>query len=146
MTVPESSVHSIIIAEDDPDDRLMVRDALERCETRYVLRFAENGADLLDMLRHAGAFANTPLSPPPGLILLDLNMPKVTGLEALRAIKADVRLSAIPVVIWTTSQSAVERDASYRDGAAQFLTKPDLFKEMERALCEIAHTWLHRAP
>ncbi len=133
---------TILIADDDPDDRQMIGDALGKCARPYQLRFAENGAEVLEYLGHTSGDDDAPPLPRPDLILLDLNMPKMSGLEALRALKADARFKAIPVVIWTTSRSAEERDASYRAGADQFLTKPARLKEIEEMLCGVAHALL----
>ncbi|MDZ4812626.1 MAG: response regulator [Pseudomonadota bacterium] len=142
MSVLDPSIATLLIADDDPDDRPAAQEALGNCDPRCVLPFAENGAELLDILNNTSAFVEVPGGPLPGLILLDLNLPKMTGLEALRAIKADSRLCTIPVVVWTTSHAVEDRDASYRDGAAQFLIKPYRFQEIEHVLCKVARTWL----
>lgn len=114
---------TILIADDDADDRRMVEEAFSCCEARYVLQFAEDVADLLEWLRHIDPSVATKQTSLPDLILLDLNMPRMNSLEPLRAIKADSRCCAIPVVVWTTSHSAADRDASFWDGAEQFFVK-----------------------
>lgn len=137
-----SPTHTILAAEDDPDDRALMREALELCVSCCNLKFAENGADLLDYLHQTLPEPDSPAAGLPRLILLDLNMPRMSGLEALRAIKADTRFRSIPVVIWTTSDSVRDKEASFKEGAERFLTKPSSFGEMERMLCEVACTWL----
>lgn len=133
---------TILVGDDDPDDRLLVEEALGNCTPCYALRFAEDGVELMDYLRHKGAFADVARSPLPGLILLDLNMPRMSGREALRAIKSDAQLRSIPVIIWTTSHAEEDIEASYRDGADRFVTKPTTFVELQHVLCALAHTWL----
>lgn len=143
MNALSPALGTILIADDDADDRLMVQEALGNSNLHCVLQFAEDGAELLDRLNRTGPFADLTMTSLPELILLDLNMPKVSGLEALRAIKADARLRAIPVIVWTTSHCVEDRDASYRAGAELFLTKPTQFNEMEQLLREMARSWLH---
>src|ERR1044072_6451615 len=96
---------TLLLAEDDPDDRLLTREALEKTRLASDLRCVEDGEELLDYLRRRGKFADPSQSPRPGLILLDLNMPRKDGREALREIKNDPKLRAIPIVILTTSKS-----------------------------------------
>src|SRR6185369_14999471 len=92
----------IIMAEDDADDRLLVRDALEECHWNADIRFVENGEELLDYLLRRGKYRQLEQSPRPGLILLDLNMPKKDGREVLLDIRANGELRRIPVVVLTT--------------------------------------------
>ena len=94
---------TILMADDDDDDRLMARDALAEGRAASDLRFVGDGEELLHYLRREGPYADPAAAPRPGLILLDLNMPKVDGREALAAIKGDPALRSIPVVILTTS-------------------------------------------
>jgi len=96
---------TILVAEDDPDDRLLARQALEQSRLIGDLRFVEDGEELIDYLHHRGNYSDPGTSPRPGLILLDLNMPRKDGREALREIKSDPRLRDIPVVVLTTSKA-----------------------------------------
>ena len=93
----------ILMADDDADDRLLAKDALAECKLPGELHFVENGEELLDYLNRRGRFTQMATSPRPGLILLDLNMPKKDGREALREIKNNPDLRKIPVVVLTTS-------------------------------------------
>src|SRR5437016_7036542 len=117
-----AKLNVIVMAEDDADDRLLVKDAMAECHLEADLRFVENGEELLDyLLRRGKHFSN---SPRPGLILLDLNMPKMDGREALKVIKADADLRRIPVVVLTTSRADTDIDGIYELGANSFISKP----------------------
>lgn len=131
----------ILLADDDPDDRMMTRDAL--LETRFVndLYFAVDGADLLDYLYQRGKF-NASNAPRPGLILLDLNMPKIDGREALRIIKSDRHLRRIPIVVLTTSKAEEDILQSYDLGVNSFICKPVAFKELVAIARELGNYWL----
>jgi len=120
----------ILMVDDDPDDFYLLREAFEECGIGNDLRLVSDGDELLDYLRRSGAFAHLLAAPLPGLILLDLNMPKKDGREALREIKADDGLRHIPIVVYTTS--AEERDVleSYKMGASSYVTKPRTFGDM----------------
>src|SRR5437763_1448340 len=93
----------ILMAEDDPDDRFFVAQAFQELGRYGDLRFVEDGQELMDYLRRLGKYADPMLSPRPMLILLDLNMPRKDGFQALLEIKTDPDLNLIPVAIWTTS-------------------------------------------
>jgi two-component system response regulator len=136
---------TIWVADDDQDDRLIANEALASCATPYAMRFAEDGAVLLESLRDA--LTGIEQKPPvlPGLIILDLNMPGMSGLEVLRELKSDARLRGIPVIVWTTSRADADREASFRNGANDFLVKPNTFPEVKTALCNLARTWLSPA-
>lgn len=114
----------ILLADDDAEDREMTRKALHSNKLANELFMVEDGEQLLDYLHHRGAFAAPALSPTPGLILLDLNMPKMDGREALAAIKADPMLRRIPVVVMTTSQAEHDIARTYDLGSNSFITKP----------------------
>src|SRR5687768_7166579 len=96
---------TILMADDDMDDRELARAAMEENRLANELRFVENGEELLDYLYQRGRFTDPKSAPRPGLILLDLNMPRLDGREALRALKSDPSLKRIPVVILTTSKA-----------------------------------------
>src|SRR3954470_19676247 len=115
---------TILMADDDPDDRELTREAFEESRVANDLRFVEDGEELLDYLKRRGKFADPALSPRPGLILLDLNMPKKDGREALEEIKGDPNLCTIRVVILTTSKAEEDILRSYNLGAASYITKP----------------------
>src|SRR3712207_3683647 len=96
---------TILLADDDEDDRVMTRDALRDARLHNDLRFAIDGVDLMDYLYRRGRHSDPARSPRPGMILLDLNMPRMDGREALREIKQDPDLRSIPVVVLTTSKA-----------------------------------------
>jgi len=101
---PSAKSIVILMADDDADDRLLAKDALTECRLSNELHFVENGEELLDYLLRRGNYTSLGDAPRPGLILLDLNMPKKDGREALKEIKADPELRKIPVVVLTTSR------------------------------------------
>ncbi|OHE81222.1 MAG: two-component system response regulator, partial [Lysobacterales bacterium GWF1_69_6] len=123
MNTPRQPI-TILMADDDPDDRLMTQEAFTECRLGNPLKFVADGEELMDYLHHRGDFADELAAPRPGLILLDLNMPRKDGREALREIRADPALRGIPVVILTTSKAEEDVVRSYRDGVNSFITKP----------------------
>src|SRR5205807_5292916 len=117
-------------ADDDDDDRLLAQDALRESKLEGDLRFVENGEELLDYLNHRGKYQNPADAPRPALILLDLNMPRKDGREALREIKADPELKRIPVVVLTTSKAETDVGTIYELGANSFISKPFQFEAL----------------
>ena len=130
----------ILLAEDDPDDRLLLQEALQEGRLANELTCVEDGEELLDYLHQRGKWAGG--APRPGLILLDLNMPKLDGREALRAIKADPSLRQIPVVVLTTSKAEEDVLRSYDLGANSFITKPVTFQSMVDLMRVLGSYWL----
>ncbi|WNG32702.1 response regulator [Archangium minus] len=118
---------TILMADDDPDDRDFARTAMQESRLVNELRFVEDGEELLDYLHRRGRFADPKDSPRPGLILLDLNMPRKDGREALKEIKSDPSLKLIPIVVLTTSKAEEDILRSYNLGANCFITKPVTF-------------------
>ncbi len=115
----------ILMAEDDPDDRLLSKEALQEAHLANDMRFVIDGEDLMDYLYQRGRYCEDPEKcPRPGLILLDLNMPKKDGREALEEIKADPNLRCIPVVVLTTSKAEEDILRSYELGVSGYVTKP----------------------
>jgi two-component system response regulator len=114
----------ILMADDDPDDCMIVRDAFKQVTTGIDFTCVENGIELLDYLKRQDKYAGEPVPELPHLILLDLNMPRKNGKEALKEIKADASLSAVPIVIFTTSSEKKDIDLCYKLGASAFITKP----------------------
>lgn len=133
---------TILIGDDDPDDRFLVEEALTESDPSYPLRFAQDGVEVMNYLNRIGPFADEAVYPTPSLILLDLNMPRKDGREALREIRSNARLRGIPVVVWTTSRAEEDAQASYRDGANRFVTKPSNFQEIQAVLRELTQTLL----
>ena len=132
---------TILMADDDDDDCLLTRAAFQRAQIANELRFVHNGEELLDYLHRRGAFADPQSSPRPALILLDLNMPRKDGREALRDIKASPALRRIPVVVLTTSSAAEDVNNTYDLGANSFVTKPTSFEGLVEAVRLIGRYW-----
>ena len=131
----------ILMADDDEDDRLLARDALAESRLHNDLRFVCDGVELMQYLRREGPFADPALSPRPGVILLDLNMPRKDGREALEEIKADPDLRRVPVVVMTTSQAEEDIARSYDLGASSFITKPVTFEGLVRVMRGLGTYW-----
>jgi len=132
---------TLLLAEDDPDDCLLVRQALEKCRPTSDLRCVEDGEELLDYLRRRGKYGDPKQSPRPGLILLDLNMPRKDGREALREIKGDPKLRAIPIVVLTTSKSEEDVARAYNLGVNSYITKPVRFAALVEVMQAIGKYW-----
>jgi CheY-like chemotaxis protein len=132
----------ILMAEDDPDDRLLVREAFEESRLLNELRFVEDGEELLDYLRRQKGYADPESAPRPGLILLDLNMPRKDGREALREIKADPELRRIPVVVMTTSRAEEDIFRSYDMGASSYISKPVTFERLVELMKSLGNYWI----
>lgn len=131
----------ILMADDDADDRLLAQDALAECSATSELHCVENGEELLDYLRRRGRYADPASSPRPGLILLDLNMPKKDGRESLREIKQDPDLKRIPVVVLTTSRADTDISRIYDLGANSFITKPVSFDSLVEVMRVLNRYW-----
>ncbi len=132
----------ILMADDDADDRMLTHDALEESRVLNELRFVEDGEELMEYLTRKGKYANPEDSPRPGLILLDLNMPKKDGREALKEIKSDPNLRRIPVVIMTTSKAEEDIFRSYDFGASSFITKPVTFDRLVELMRTLGEYWV----
>jgi len=134
---------SILICDDDEDDRMLTRQALEAAHISNDLCFVEDGEQLLDYLYQRGRYAGEKgLAPRPGLILLDLNMPRMDGREALKLIKEDPSLHDIPVVVLTTSALSADVARSYQLGVNSFMTKPVTFTGLVAAMNVLGRYWL----
>jgi CheY-like chemotaxis protein len=133
---------TVLMADDDADDRQMTREAFDQCLVANDLRFVEDGAELLDYLHHRHRFAERAISPRPGLILLDLNMPKMDGRAALREIKADPRLKGIRIIVMTTSKADEDIVRAYQLGADSFITKPATFTALVDVIKTMGRYWL----
>jgi CheY-like chemotaxis protein len=133
---------TILIADDDADDRLMAKEALEECRLTNHLDFVEDGVELLNYLRGKGRYAAKGAARRPGLIILDLNMPKMDGREALREIKADPSLRRIPVVVMTTSKAEEDIYRTYDLGVNSFITKPVTFEGLVSVMRAMGRYWI----
>jgi CheY-like chemotaxis protein len=133
---------TILIADDDEEDRVLTEEALAAARLVNELRFVVDGQDLMDYLRREGRYAGTNgEAPRPGVILLDLNMPKLDGREALAEIKADPELKPIPVVVLTTSRAEADILRSYELGVNSFITKPVTFAGLVEVMQGFSRYW-----
>ncbi|KAA1150563.1 response regulator [Pseudoalteromonas fuliginea] len=133
---------TILMADDDEDDRLLTQDALAESRVLNELHFVEDGVELLEYLERRGKFEDKAVSPRPGLILLDLNMPRMDGREALEAIKSNPNLKGIPVVILTTSKQEEDMVKGYNLGAASYITKPVTFDGLVELMKTLGRYWV----
>ena len=129
----------ILMADDDADDRMLAKEALEESRVLNELHFVEDGEELIEFLKQRGKYADAPR---PGLILLDLNMPRKDGREALKEIKADSGLRRIPVVVMTTSKAEEDIFRSYDLGASSFITKPVTFDRLVELMRTLGQYWV----
>jgi CheY-like chemotaxis protein len=164
MTIPHKPI-VILVADDDEDDRWLMQEALQENQLATEIRFVVDGEDLMDYLYQRNQYANCDPNPPdpnspntnppdpnlpsanptlaprPSLILLDLNMPRKDGREALKEIKADPLLRQIPVVILTTSQAEEDISKTYDLGVSSYITKPVTFEAMVDILKTLSKYW-----
>lgn len=132
---------TILLADDDSDDRILAQQALEESRLANDLRFVEDGEELMEYLFRRGRYADPSTSPRPGLILLDLNMPRKDGREALREIKANESLRQIPIVVLTTSKAEEDIYRSYDLGVNSFITKPVSFEGLVDVMKVLNKYW-----
>jgi two-component system response regulator len=137
-----SPVGPLLCAEDDPDDRLLVKDAFAGVRLVNDLRFVSDGEELLDYLLHRGKYWDKRTNPRPLLVLLDLNMPRMNGREALARIRSEPSLKSLPVVVLTTSSSREDVDAVYAIGGNSYIVKPVTFDGLVRVAEELGRYWL----
>ncbi len=131
----------ILIADDDEDDRMFTKEAFEENYLLNEIRFVNDGVELIDYLKRRDKFTNPADSPRPGIILLDLNMPKMDGREALKEIKSDPLLRSIPVVVLTTSKAEQDVLQTYDLGVNCFITKPVAFSDFIEVTRMLGHYW-----
>jgi CheY-like chemotaxis protein len=140
---PHAKPITILIADDDPDDRMMAKEALDESRVANVVHFVEDGVELLSYLRRQGRYADPGASPRPGLILLDLNMPKKDGREALREIKADPALRRTPVIVMTTSKAEEDIYRTYDLGVSSYVAKPVTFEGLVDVMKTLGKYWFN---
>ena len=132
----------ILIADDDQDDRLLAQEALGKVNIPHRLDMVSDGEMLMDYLYRRGEFERLQNKPLPSLILLNLKMPKKSGLEILRELKSDVQLRRIPIVVLTSSETQEDVYASYDSGANSFIAKSVAFSSLVDIFEEIGKYWL----
>jgi two-component system response regulator len=132
----------VLIAEDSEFDRALLRDAFAELTFEVSLVFVGDGEELLDYLRRLNAFATRAEAPLPALILMDLNMPRMQGLDALQALRADSLLRALPVIVLSSSTNPRQIAQAYASGVNAFMTKPAQFGEYLDAMQKFGDFWL----
>jgi CheY-like chemotaxis protein len=141
MSVTKAMPITILMADDDPDDRQLTKEALEEGRLINDIRFVENGEEMMEYLRRTGRYAPPAESPRPGLILLDLNMPRKDGRTVLKEIKSDPALRTIPVVVLTTSKADEDVYRSYDLGVNSYIVKPVTFEALVDILVTLEKYW-----
>jgi CheY-like chemotaxis protein len=131
----------ILLADDDRDDQMLAREALEESRILNQLHCVEDGEALMDYLHNKNQFNDKESSPRPGLILLDLNMPRKDGREALAEIKSDPDLRQIPVVVMTTSKAEEDIYKTYDLGVNSFISKPVTFEALVKIMRTLGKYW-----
>jgi CheY-like chemotaxis protein len=134
----ETKAFTVLMADDDEDDRLLARDAFRECGIDIDLRFVENGEELLEYLHGRGPWTSCPT---PSLIILDLNMPRVDGRQALAAIKEHPALRRIPVVVITTSKAEEDVLRTYDLGVSSFISKPGSYESLLALIRTLSNYW-----
>ncbi|MEJ2586638.1 MAG: response regulator [Deltaproteobacteria bacterium] len=139
--VVKKGFFTVLMAEDDPDDRFITEAAFLEIGNAGEMRFVEDGEELMDYLCRLGKYADPILSPRPRLILLDLNMPKKDGRQALKEIKVNPDLKSIPVAIWTTSKEREDKVLCHELGSDVFVTKPVNYGDLVSSLRKVITTY-----
>ena len=140
MTQKAASQRMILLVEDNPDDEALTRRALAKNNIQNAVLVAHDGAEALDYLLGTGPHAGRPIAPE--VILLDLKLPKVDGLEVLRRIRADDRTRLLPVVILTSSREERDLISGYGLGANSYIRKPVDFQQFVEAVRQLGLYWL----
>ncbi len=141
MTRSARTPITILMADDDEDDRLLAKHALATARLANDLRFVFDGEELMEYLRHQGRYSEPDCAPRPGVILLDLKMPRKDGREALAEIKADPALRTIPVVVLTSSRAEEDILRSYELGVNSFIVKPVTFEGLVNVMRALGKYW-----
>lgn len=136
---------SILVADDDEDDRFLIRTAFRDSQLSNDIFFVADGVELMQFLHHEGAYQDQSQFPRPGIIFLDLNMPRKDGWEALSEIKQNPDLKSIPVVVLTTSNSERDILKTYESGANCYITKPISFDQLLQIVKSFGQFWLNIA-
>ena len=132
---------TVLIADDDYEDRMLIRDAFSENRFRSDLRFVEDGEEVTNYLLRRDDYENPIDSPRPSLLILDLNMPKKDGCETLSFLRGHPEFRSIPVVVFTTSNAGEEVDRAYSLGANSFLTKPVSYTELCNMVNQLVQYW-----
>ena len=137
----DNNVIRIVVADDDPDDQLLITEALRESRLANGIDLVDDGVELMDYLKGREPYAERAGSPLPGLILLDLNMPRKDGREALAEIKGDPELRRIPITVLTTSEAEEDILRTYDLGVNSFIVKPVTFEKLAATLQAVTDYW-----
>lgn len=132
----------ILMADDDLEDQFLVKEAFEEVYLRNPLEFVNDGVELLEYLRREGKYSSLKGAPLPGLVLLDLNMPRMDGREALQEIKRDEALQKIPIIVLTTSKADEDIIKSYNLGANSYIVKPVTLDSLMKVARSVGEYWI----
>lgn len=132
---------TILMAEDDPDDRLIIKDAFEEAHVCNTIHYVEDGEELLDYLYSRGKYSWPNSTLQPGIILLDLNLPKISGQDAVREIKSNLNLRRIPIVIISTSKREEDIQLMYDMGVNSYINKPNNFSLLVEIVRSLSKYW-----
>lgn len=132
----------ILLVEDNPDDEALTLRALRKANVRNEVVVAHDGVEALDFLFGTGAYAGRDTTLPPQVVLLDLKLPRLDGLEVLRRLRADDRTRLLPIVILTSSNEEEDRMAGYELGANSYVRKPVDFSHFAEAVRQLGLYWL----
>lgn len=135
----------VLLVEDDPDDVEITRRAFAKGKIANPLHVVRDGEEAMEFLKHTGRYKQADCAPRPGLILLDLNLPRLDGRQVLRLVKEDTELRRIPIVVLTTSDEEADVLECYDSGANSYMTKPVDFKKFIEAVVTIGKYWLYFA-
>jgi CheY-like chemotaxis protein len=133
---------AILVAEDNKFDRMILQQAFNELGLNVGLHFVDNGEDVLDYLYQRNAFATPTPSPRPALVLMDLNMPRMNGHEAIRAIRQDNALRMLPVIVFSTSGHPAQVALAYANGVNAFMTKPGPYEDFLELIRKFGTFWL----
>lgn len=133
---------TILIADDDPDDRQLTKEAFDEAKVTNDLRFVEDGVEVFEYLSRKGKFADPVSSPWPSILLLDLNMPRMDGREVLEKLKGEEKYHPIRVIVMTTSKAEEDILKSYKLAASSYITKPITFEALVQVVQALGRYWL----
>ena len=134
---------AILVAEDNKYDRMILQQAFAELDANVTLHFVDNGEDVLNYLHRRETYAAADRSPRPALVLMDLNMPRMNGQEALQAIRRDEALRVLPVIVLSTSDNPKQIAQAYANGVNAFMTKPGPYDDFVELLRRFGSYWLH---
>lgn len=144
----ETNEVEILLVEDNPNDAELAMRALKKHNLANKLIWVKDGAEALDFVYARGAYSGRDINCAPKLILLDLRLPKVDGLEVLKTVKSDEKTKLIPVVVMTSSKEDRDITESYKLGINSYITKPVDFEDFVKTVTELGMYWLllNKAP